>query len=190
MTELLIAPRFRVASRRRASRSGVWALAHRPDCPPAFCGRVRRLLFDETDEQLTPRRSGDDPGVRPDEPVLWSGRVRAGPPSSPGGPRSGPRRTGRQYPVTDCMPMSVPSTSVPRLAHRPSVHKHCAPSESATGQYPERLTGPQYPSLALRAARPLGPYSTRVVRSGALTSESLGSGSLGYPSPFRLPISA
>jgi hypothetical protein len=184
MTELLIAPRFRVASRRRASRSGVRALAHRPDCPPAFCGRVRQLPFDEPAEQLTPRRSGDDPWVRPDESVLWSGRIRAGHPSSPGGPRSGPRRTGRQYPVTDCTPMSVPPTSVPRLAHRPSVHVHYAPSESATGQYPGLLTGPQYPSLALRAARPPGPKSTRVVRSAALTSESPGSGSLGYLSPF------
>jgi hypothetical protein len=189
MTGLLVAPRFRVASRRRASRSGVWPLLTGPDRPPAFCDRVRRLPFDEPDEQLTPRQSGDDPGVRPVEPVLWPGRVRAGQPSSPGGPRSGPRRTGRQYPVTDCMPMSVPSTSVPRLAHRPSVHMHYAPSESATGQYPERLTGPQYTSLALRAARPLGPYSTRVVRSAALTSRSLRSGSLGYPSPFRLPVS-
>jgi hypothetical protein len=105
---------------------------------------------DEPDEQLTPRRSGDDPGVRPDEPVLWSGRVRAGHPSSPGGPWSGPRRTGRQHSVTGCMQLSVPPTSVPRLAHRPSVHMHYAPSESASGQYPERLTGPQYPSLAFR----------------------------------------
>jgi hypothetical protein len=45
---------------------------------------------------------------------------------------------------------------------------HYAPSESATGQYPERLTGPQYSSLALRAARPPGPYLTRVARSAAL----------------------
>jgi hypothetical protein len=135
MTELLNAPRFRVASRRRASRSGVRALTHRPDSPPAFCGRVRQLPFDEPDEQPTPRQSGDDPGVRPDEPVLWSGRVRAGHPSSPGGPRSGPRRTGHQYPVTGCAPMSVSPTSVPRLAHRPSVRMHNAPSESATGPW-------------------------------------------------------
>jgi hypothetical protein len=139
-----------------------------PDRPPAFCDRVRRLPFDEPDEQLTPRQSGDDPGVRPDEPVLWPDRVRAGQPPSPGGPRSGPRRTGRQYPVTDCTPMSVPSTSVPRLAHRPSVHMHYAPSESATGQYPGRLTGPQYPSLALRAARPAGLYLSRVARSALI----------------------
>jgi hypothetical protein len=190
MPGLLIAPRFRVASRRRASHGGVRPLFTGPDRPPAFCDRVRRLPFDASDEQLTPCQSGDDPGVLPDEQVLWPGRVRAGHPSSPGGPRSGPRRTLRQYPVTGCTPMSVPSTSVPRLAHRPSVHKHYAPSESATGQYPERLTGPQYPSLAFRTARPLGPYSTRVARSAALISESLGSGSLGYPSPLRLPISA
>jgi hypothetical protein len=133
-----------------------------------YCGRVRRLPFDEPDEQLTPRQSEDDPGVRPAEPVLWSGRVRAGHPSSAGGPRSGPRRTGRQYPITGCMPMSVPPTSVPRLAHRLSVHMPYAPSESATSQYPGRLTGPQYPSLALRAARPPGPYLTRVARSAAL----------------------
>jgi hypothetical protein len=121
MPGLLIALRFLVASRWWASHSGVRPLLTGPDCPPAFYGRVRRLLFDEPDEQLTPRQSGDDLGVLPIEPVLWSGRVRAGHPSSPGGPLSGPRRTGRQYPVTDCMPMSVPPTSVPRRAHRPSV---------------------------------------------------------------------
>jgi hypothetical protein len=38
-----------------------------PDSPPAFCGRVRRPPFDEPDEQVTPRQSEDDPGVRPDE---------------------------------------------------------------------------------------------------------------------------
>jgi hypothetical protein len=113
--------RFRVASRRRASHRGVRPLLTGPDRPPAFCGRVRRLPFDEPDERLAPRQSGGDPGIRPVGPVLWTGRVRAGHPSSPGGPRSGPRRTGRQYPVTGCMPLSVPPTSVPRLAHRPSV---------------------------------------------------------------------
>ena len=35
------------------------------------------------------------------------------------------------------------------VALRTPVRMHYAPSESATGQYPERLTGPQYPSLAL-----------------------------------------
>jgi hypothetical protein len=130
----LLALRFRVASRRQASHGGVWPLLTGPDCPPAFCDHVRLLPYDEPDEQLTPRQTGDDPGVLPVEPVLWPGRVRARQPSSPGGPRSGPRSTGRQYPVTGCTPMSVPSTSVPRLAHRPSVHMHYAPSESATGQ--------------------------------------------------------
>jgi hypothetical protein len=149
MPGLLIALRFRVASRLRASRGGVWPLLTGPDRPPAFCDRVRRLPFDEPNDQLTPRQSGDDPGVLPVEPVLWPGQVLAGQPSSPGGPRSGQRSTGRQYPVTGCTPVSVPSTSVPRLAHRPSVHMRYAPSESATGQYPGRLTGPQYPSLAL-----------------------------------------
>jgi hypothetical protein len=108
MTELLNAPRFRVASRRRASRSRVLPLAHRPDCTPCLLRSRPTTPADEPDEQLTPRRSGDDPWVRPDEPVLWSGRVRAGHASSPGGPRSGPRRTGPQNPVTGCMPMSVP----------------------------------------------------------------------------------
>jgi hypothetical protein len=168
MPGLLIALRFRVASRRRASHGGVRPLLTGPDRPSAFYDRVRRLPFDEPDEQLTPRQSGDDPGVRPVGQDLWSGRVRAGHPSSPGGPRSGPRCTGRQYPVTGCMPMSVPPTSVPRLAHRPSVHLHYAPSESATGQYPGRLTGPQYPSLSLRAARPPWPYLTLVARSAAI----------------------
>jgi hypothetical protein len=67
------------------------------------------------DEQLTPRRSGDDPGpgILPVGPVLWSGRVRAGHPSSPGGPRSGPRRTGRQYPVTAACQCQFP----PRQFH-------------------------------------------------------------------------
>jgi hypothetical protein len=136
MPGLPIALRFRVASRLRASHGGVRPLLTGPDSPQAFCDRIRRLPFDEPDEQLTPRQSEDDPGVLPVEPVLWTGRIRAGQPPSTGGPRSGPRRTGRQYPVTSCTQMSVPSTSVPQPAHRPSVHMHYAPSESATGQYP------------------------------------------------------
>jgi hypothetical protein len=78
MPGLLIALRFRVASRWRASHGGVRPLLAWPDRPPGFCDRVRRLPFDEPDEQLTPRQSGDDPGVRTVEPVLWPGRVRAG----------------------------------------------------------------------------------------------------------------
>jgi hypothetical protein len=65
MPGLLIALRFRVASRWRASHGGVRPLLTGPDRPPAFCDRVRRLPFDEPDERLTPRQSGDDPGVRP-----------------------------------------------------------------------------------------------------------------------------
>jgi hypothetical protein len=125
MPGLLIALRFRVASRRRASCGGLLPLLTGPDSHPAFCNCVRRLPFDEPDEQLTPRQSEDDPGVRPVEPVLWSGRVRAGEPSSPGGLRSGPRRTGRQYPVTGCTPMSVPSTSVLRVCEPPGVLTRC-----------------------------------------------------------------
>jgi hypothetical protein len=52
---------------------------------------------------------------------LLAGRERQPKKMPAGGPRSGPRRTDRQYPVTGCMPMSVPPTSVPRLAHRPSM---------------------------------------------------------------------
>jgi hypothetical protein len=50
MPGLLIALRFLVASRRRASHGGVRPLLTGPDRPPAFCNRVRRLPFDEPDE--------------------------------------------------------------------------------------------------------------------------------------------
>jgi hypothetical protein len=53
------------------------AFAHGPDRPPAFRGTVRLLPFDGPAEQLTPRQSRNDPGVLPDGPVLWSGRVLA-----------------------------------------------------------------------------------------------------------------
>jgi hypothetical protein len=59
--------------------------------------------------------------------------------------------------------------SVPRLAYRPSLpvtaQATIAPSESALGQYPGWLTGPQYPMLALSAARPLGPTLQRTTKS-------------------------
>jgi hypothetical protein len=74
MPGLLIALHFRVASRRRASHSGVRPLLTGPDRPPAFCGRFRRLQSDEPDEQLAPRQSGDDPGILPvgPDPVRWA----------------------------------------------------------------------------------------------------------------------
>jgi hypothetical protein len=94
------------------------AFALGPVSPPAFFNRVRQLPFDEPDGHLTPRQSGEDPGVLPVEQVPWPCRGWAGQPASPGGPRGSQRSTGSQYPVTGCTPVSVPPTSVPRLAHR------------------------------------------------------------------------
>jgi hypothetical protein len=139
---LLIALRFQAASRWRASHGGVRPLLTGLTVPgpSAIASDGSRSM---PDEQLTPRQSGDDPGVRPVEPVLWPGRVRAGQPPSPGGPRSCPRRTGRQYPVAGCTPMSVPPTSVPRLAHRPSAHMHYAPGGRPSQQRVSTLGGSQ-----------------------------------------------
>jgi hypothetical protein len=137
MPGLLIALRFRVASHRRASSGRLLPLLTGPDRPPAFCKRDRRLPFDEPDDQLTPRQSGDDPGIRPVEPVLWPGRVWAGMSSSPGGPRSGPRRTGRQYPVTGCTPVSVPS---PRQFHDWLTGSQCTCTARRLSQ--QRLSSP------------------------------------------------
>ena len=62
-----------------------------------------------------------------------SGPAESGPdcPLPRGGPRGGQERPGRPSPVTAGTPVSVPPTSVPRLAHKPSVHIHSAPNGSA-----------------------------------------------------------
>ncbi len=110
----------------------------------AFCCCVQRLSSDAPDERLTLHQSEDDPGVLPDEQVLWPDlpdRVLAGVPSARESQLSGQRRTGRQYPVTGCTPVLVPPRQFPdrltaiilsrsdgrSIRSAPFLPSHCSP---------------------------------------------------------------
>jgi hypothetical protein len=158
----------------------VLATTRRPVYPlwPYTIASDDSCSFGKTND-CPPRHSSDEPGVRPDEPVLWPDRVRTGTPSARGGPLSCRWYTGRQYPVAGCTPVSVPPRQFPDWLTGRQCPGWLCPDQSrairgSTGSVPRAAHRPSVPMPALSA----GPASRafRVVTAGDLTltiSESL-----------------
>jgi hypothetical protein len=122
----------------------------------AFSDSVRRLSSDSLDVRMTFPGQKMILGYGPTS--RSSGPTESGPGSPPPGKPAGRTIAPRPSVPSDGLHATVSSPpSVPRLAHKPSVHMLYAPSESAQVSSPRWRTGPQLPRMTRWSDRPPGP---------------------------------
>jgi hypothetical protein len=100
---------------------------------------------------------------RPPSGRSWGQARWSGPPTPPSQATQAQDALNQEWRVNRVSPQRQPSGSQAVSAQALS-----APSESAQGQYPGWLTGPQYPMPALSAALPLGPSLQGTTKSDSV----------------------